>query len=234
MGFGRRHVLGGAAVLCCAVACGGGGGGPKTTPLPMQQSGLAVGGDAQSQATDVAQTRVSDRQLKKIAAACRKAVEITDPGSDPCARAIQEQMKHRRDCHPGSNCVTLKQIANTSGMPSSVSGNQGLAAVTAGSCGTLPCVMVGIRKLGDLYKVAATTPPGASPKNTPTEHSPTKPTPSGDDSSTESAGPSGAPTESDTEEAPSGPGPSGGTTHEENPGDGGEPEHNGPGPDTSP
>ncbi|MBT2213665.1 hypothetical protein [Actinomadura sp. NEAU-AAG7] len=215
MGPGRWHALGGAAVLCCAVACGGGGGGPKSTSLPLQQSGLAVGGDAQSQATDVAQTRLSDRQLRKIAAACRKAVEITDPGSDPCARAIHDVMRHRKKCVPSIACGTMKLAADKKSNPA------GFFTVHAPRCGKKPCLLVGVQKKEELFAVAATTPPP--------EHGP-----SGDESSTETAGPSGAPTESDTEEAPSGPGPSGGTTHEENPGDGGEPEHNGPGPDTSP
>lgn len=68
------------------VACGGGA---DTTSLPLQDGGLDVGGDLQSQATDVHAASISDEQAEQIGAACDGVSEVADTGgSDPAERCF--------------------------------------------------------------------------------------------------------------------------------------------------
>ncbi|WP_433467984.1 hypothetical protein [Spirillospora sp. CA-128828] len=153
MVFRRTCVLGGVALILC-VSCGGEKqAAPASTPLPMQASGLAVGGDAQPQATDVARTRLTRAQLRGIAAACRKAVEITDADSDPCARAVRERFRHRRPCVAGAPCMRLRKAGGKV---------QGLVETSDDSqCGGV-CMRIGLRHRDDVVKVAE----GVSPEET--------------------------------------------------------------------
>ncbi|MFI0485263.1 hypothetical protein [Actinomadura sp. 9N215] len=224
MGVWRVRAAGGAVLplcvlllcvlLLCVVACG-----KKkeeaslaTTPLPMQPSGLAVGGDVQPQATDVAQTRISEAQLRDIAAACREAVEITDAGGDPCARSIQEQFKNKRPCRPDAPCMIAQETSsNPAGLVEIKDASQ-----CAGGQGNV-CLRVGVKARTDFFDVAATTPPEASPDEG---------SPDDDSSPGGPASPGG--------ESPSPDGPSGGTEdvprpQPDSPGDA-PPEPDGPGP----
>ncbi|WP_433477848.1 hypothetical protein ACQPZP_12835 [Spirillospora sp. CA-142024] len=159
MGFRRRCVLGGVALLLCASCGGEKQAAPATTPLPMQASGLAMGGDAQPQATDVARTRITQAQLHRIAAACRKAVEITDADADPCARAVREQFRHVRPCVAGAPCMRVRR---TKGGKTRAPGEmQGLVEASASPCGGV-CLRIGLLHEADLAKVIE----GASPEET--------------------------------------------------------------------
>lgn len=216
MRIGRGCALGALVVVLCVAACGGGEkrAAPVTTPLPMQPSGLAVGGDVQPQATDVAQTRITQAQLRTIAAACRNAVEITDANSDPCARAVREQFKHRTPCVRGSACLRAKETVSKSKEGATKTEHQGLVAViesTGPPCGG-PCMRVGVRDKKVLDDVVGTASPGP-PAGTPAEpgesaeESPESP----GESPGESAGPSEAsPGESGPGEGPSPESPDGG------------------------
>ncbi|MFI0409563.1 hypothetical protein [Actinomadura sp. 3N508] len=207
----RGRAAGALILMLCAVACGGGKDEASlaTTPLPMQPSGLAVGGDVQPQATDVAQTRISDAQLQEIAAACREAVEITDAGGDACARSIKEQFKNRRPCRPDSPCMIAHE---TSGNPAGI-----VEVKDSSKCGNGQgnvCLRVGVKTRTEFFDVAATPPPESATG----DESPGEPgSPEGESPSPE--GPSGGseitpePEPDSPEEAPpeedDGPGPAG-------------------------
>jgi hypothetical protein len=90
MGFRRRVALGAVAslLLILVTSCQGDGSKPPTTSLPLQSTGLAVGGDVQSKATDVIEVGITEEQAKKIAAACDRTVEIAN-GDQDCAQAMR-------------------------------------------------------------------------------------------------------------------------------------------------
>ncbi|MFI0368527.1 hypothetical protein ACH35V_11620 [Actinomadura sp. 1N219] len=150
----------GLVLLLCAVACGKSEeeAAPATTPLPMQPSGLAVGGDVQPQATDLAQTQISKAQLQEIGAACREAVEITDAGGDPCARSIREQFKNHRPCRPDAPCMIARE---TSSNPAGIVEIKD-SSMCQGGEGNV-CLRVGVKTKTEFFDVAATKPPEASP-----------------------------------------------------------------------
>ncbi|WP_165969172.1 hypothetical protein [Actinomadura sp. KC06] len=201
-------MIGGLILLLCAVACGKGEEASlATTPLPMQPSGLAVGGDVQPQATDLAQTRISKAQLQEIAAACREAVEITDAGGDPCARSIREQFKNQRPCRPDSPCMIARE---TSHNPAGIVEIKD-SSMCAGGEGNV-CLRVGVKTRTEFFDVAATKPPGASP--------------GGESPPGESTSPGG---ESPTPEGPSGETEITPEPQPDSPGDG-PPDEDGPGP----
>ncbi|GAA4054399.1 hypothetical protein [Actinomadura miaoliensis] len=95
-------------VASAAAACGG----ERrlrlaTTPLPIQPSGLAVGGDVQARATDVAVVRITKGRLGQIADACRAATDLPQVGG-ACANIIQTTLKENAgtECHPQQDtCV---------------------------------------------------------------------------------------------------------------------------------
>jgi hypothetical protein len=91
MGVRWQMAVGAVASLLVIASCGGGGGGGgsgsttsttsrssiSTVSLPLQSSGLAVGGDVQSQATDVLKRGITKEQAKLIAEKCAPAAEIS-------------------------------------------------------------------------------------------------------------------------------------------------------------
>ncbi|WP_067464076.1 hypothetical protein [Actinomadura macra] len=114
MGFWRKCALGGLAALLCTASCGGGQSKPTATRLPMQSSGLDIGGDVQPKATDTIKTRITEAQAKQITAACRDAVEITDTSQDACGRAIKEGFKNNDPCVQREACLIADNgVSNT-------------------------------------------------------------------------------------------------------------------------
>ncbi|QXJ21244.1 hypothetical protein AGRA3207_002080 [Actinomadura graeca] len=177
MGFWRKCALGGAAVLLCTAGCGGGEGKPSATRLPMQSSGLDVGGDVQPKATDTIKTRITDTQAKQITAACRDAVEITDTSQDACGRAIKDGFGNGDPCVQGEACLIAdngvsKTKAAGSAESSETKGTalrkrQGLAGkvtITDESCRVGPsdvCMRVGVASK-ELWQELKTTAARAS------------------------------------------------------------------------
>lgn len=106
MGFRPWGLL--CALLLLVSACGGEEGSrPATTHLPLQPSGLAVGGDVQSRATDEAKVAVTEQQVRQIADACRDATELPQASDDPCAVAMREVFHRNRGkpCRAQDPCL---------------------------------------------------------------------------------------------------------------------------------
>jgi hypothetical protein len=174
MGFWRRCATVGCMAGClvalaCSSSCGGGGEAkPKTTPLPLQPSGLAVGGDVQAQATDVAQTRVTQGQLKEIASACRKAIEITDVSQDSCGSAVLKSFKRRVPCKSGSPCMTVWKVRKPqeNRIAGKTSDLAGFVQITDDRrCASAPgnvCLRVGVPETRRIPEIVGTPQPGGS------------------------------------------------------------------------
>ncbi|WP_285492959.1 hypothetical protein [Actinomadura sp. NBRC 104425] len=110
MGLWQRGVLGCAVVVLLA-GCGGEErkARPATTPLPMQSSGMAVGGDVQAQAVNAAQVGISEEQARQIAEACRAATDLPQVGDD-CSEKIQTVVRRSRNkkCGAKDLCLVVK------------------------------------------------------------------------------------------------------------------------------
>ena len=86
MGVRWRMALGAVASMLVIASCGGGGSGSaisttsrssiSTVSLPLRSSGLPVGGDVQSRATDILKRGITKEQAQRIADACAPAAEI--------------------------------------------------------------------------------------------------------------------------------------------------------------
>ncbi|WP_131740011.1 hypothetical protein [Actinomadura roseirufa] len=206
-------------LLCSALASCGGGGKAElaTTKLPLQPSGLAVGGDVQSKATEVTQTRITDDQLRTIADACRDAVEITDAGEDECSRSVQDQFKNKQPCDPDHPCMKARWISSTKGAAAPAlrrdgtgerdfSGGGFITITSSQWCGSAPrnvCVRIAAEKETVFRDLTGASPPqGGTPG-----------TPEGTPGDTGEPSESPAPTDSETEsEVPEPSEPGGGET----------------------
>jgi hypothetical protein len=86
--------------------------------LPLQSRGLAISGDVQRAATNVARFPVTKKQLEKIHRGCRDAVEIASTGSDACRHALVEVITESRTvsdglilpCPPRSICLLFRKF----------------------------------------------------------------------------------------------------------------------------
>lgn len=118
MGF-RRAVLGALASLLLVTSCGGGGDGggtdgsePASASLPLQSRGLAIGGDEQTQATDVVEFQITEDEAREIGRLCEATVEVAP--SDDCTEGLGRIIRRGRlPCRPHL-CLRLKvyNIAN--------------------------------------------------------------------------------------------------------------------------
>jgi hypothetical protein len=78
---------------------GGGGGGGDLTPAaattsyPLQETGLAVGGDVQTRATDRISVGLTEEQVRTIQDACEETVEIASPGDDCLEQAVRTLLR---------------------------------------------------------------------------------------------------------------------------------------------
>ena len=190
MSFRLRMAVGAAAYLVIITSCGTSGSNPvttispvaKTTSLPLQSKGLAVGGDVQSQATDVVARGITEAQAKKIADACNSTVQVAS-GNETCAVAIREALAAAPSppatpsppCQPGDEllCLQVWDVSNVSGL-----GQQAVIDIRddrpGGTlCNSQPddvCLRVGVSTSSTLNQIVpgsvSTTPSGEAPSST--------------------------------------------------------------------
>jgi hypothetical protein len=77
-----------------------------TEPLPLQKSGLVVGGDVEANATKVREFPTTEAQLKSMAEACQDAQGIPLEGTDPCLQVV-EGPPVPPTCGPFDICVEI-------------------------------------------------------------------------------------------------------------------------------
>lgn len=185
-----------AAVVLLALLLSGCAGGskqpaPGTTRLPLQSSALAIGGDLQSRATDVTESRLTEAELKAIADACGKAVEIPTSEGDPCRRVMEGPHPDVMQCRPILDiCLKKYAVAN---LDLKVAAVVEVVDPRPGSsqCKSAPgslCLRLGVRKSEAADRIVttrastATTAPGtatATPTATATSTGTATPTSSG-------------------------------------------------------
>ena len=88
----RRDAAAASVVMLVAMSLGACGGRPEaalTTPLPLQSSGLVVGGDVLDHSTEVHQYGISPEELDAIRAACQDAQGIPLGNGDACLQTIE-------------------------------------------------------------------------------------------------------------------------------------------------
>jgi hypothetical protein len=127
MSFRLAMVVGAAAYLVVITSCGTGGSNPvttispvaRTTSLPLQSKGLAVGRDVESRAKDVVARGITEAQAKKIADACNRTVEVTSD-NEACAKAVSTALAapNPLPCQPGDKllCLQVWDVSNVSGL----------------------------------------------------------------------------------------------------------------------
>jgi hypothetical protein len=210
MSFRLRMAVGAAAYLVIITSCGTNGSNPATTSYPLQQKGLAVGGDVQSRATDLVARGITEAQAKKIAHACNRTVEVAS-GKQPCGHQISKTLAApaasaasaapaapgRPPCQPGV-CLRVWDVSNVSEL-----GLQAFIDIKddrpgESLCNSEPddvCLRVGVPTSSTLNQIVPrslyTTPPGEAPSSTttpstatPIPTSPSSPTPTSPSSPT--------------------------------------------------
>jgi hypothetical protein len=105
----RRALLGVVASLLLVTSCGPGGSEPPSTSLPLQRRGLAIGGDEQTRATDVAEYQITEEEAREIARACGGTVEVADAAHD-CPGIIRNRRPGWRPCVRLSLCVKAYNV----------------------------------------------------------------------------------------------------------------------------
>jgi hypothetical protein len=124
MGFRWRIALAGVASLLLAVSCGGNGSNtnpPTSDPstsavsLPLQAGGLAVGGDVQSQATDVLRRGITEEQAREIAEACGRAAEIANVPQN-CLETIARVLEQSGLCGRVGFCLEVFDVSSVRGL----------------------------------------------------------------------------------------------------------------------
>jgi cell division septation protein DedD len=173
-----------AAVLLVAMTSCGGDAEPESTRLPLQEQGLAVGGDIQSQATDVVETQITEEQATQIAEACNEAVEIAGTGEDDCLDIMQLVFDGAGAvCMHLDLCLRVYDIDEISGF----NGSGIIELVDARNTESLcteesrqVCLRVGIESPELLDQIMGVTPTETTPtETTTTETTPTETTPTG-------------------------------------------------------
>lgn len=175
--------LGLLACLLVIPACGGGGGGSggdansvpaaSTASLPLQEGGLAVGGDVQSRATDVVSGGLTEEQVRHLEEVCRDVAEITPATDKPCPGIIPRKLP---PCGPPLlYCLKVRAYGD---VDQDVLGDGGYVEVVEERpgrprCGSDPagvCLRVGARTEETLDRVVEEggVPTTPSPSPTPT------------------------------------------------------------------
>lgn len=195
MSFRLRMAVGAAACLVIITSCGTSGSNPvttisgsnpvttvspvaRTTSLPLQSKGLAVGGDVQSRATDVVARGITEEQAKKIADACNSTVEVAS-GNETCAQAVATAITAPGSppCQPGDKllCLQVWDVSNVSGL-----GQKAVIDIKddrpgRSLCNSAPddvCLRVGVPTSSTLNQIVpkslVTTPSGEAPSSTTT------------------------------------------------------------------
>lgn len=204
MGFRTRTTLAVASLLLVA-SCGGGvpssspstsGPSSPTVSLPLQETGLAVGGDVQSQATDVLRRGITEEQAKQIAEACAGAAEIANASQD-CALAIIEAIKRSGLCGRLGFCLEVFDVSSLAGLR-----YDGYVEIVEDRpekslCGTGPrslCLRVATSAVVD--RVAASSLPSTTSEATTSTSTETTTPTSGSDTSSSTSAPTSPPTAS--------------------------------------
>jgi hypothetical protein len=167
--------------------------------LPLQSTGLAVGGDVQSQATDVLRRGITEDQARQIAEACADAAEIANAPQD-CAQAIINALKGSGLCGTVGFCLEAFDVSSVQGLK-----YEGYVEIVedrpdTSLCGSGPrnlCLRVGVASSALLQRFATSTVPSTSSAATSTTTATeTTPTSSSDTSSTTTPDDTSAPTAS--------------------------------------
>jgi hypothetical protein len=210
MSFRWWIALTGVASLLLVASCGGGGSNsanpPTTDPstptvsLPLQPGGLAIGGDVQSQATDVLRRGITEEQAREIADACRPAAEIANVPQD-CLETIIRALERSGRCGTVGFCLEAFDVSSVQGLV-----YDGYVEIVedrpdTSLCGSGPrnlCLRVGVGSSMQLQRIATSTVTTASspPTTSTTTATETTPTSSSDTSSTTTPDVTSAPTAS--------------------------------------
>ena len=209
MGVRWRMALWAIASLLLIASCGGGGSGSTTTSrssistvsLPLQSSGLAVGGDVQSRATYVFKRGITKEQAQLIADKCGQAAEIANVPQD-CLQAVEAAARSPHSCdEPGLLCFGIFDVSQMSelGYSRYIEINDDRSETSL--CDAAPdhaCLRVGVARSTSLDQVvAATVPTSTSSEVTTSTEATTETTPTSiSDTSSSTPGDTSAPTES--------------------------------------
>jgi hypothetical protein len=160
---------------------------PLTESLPLQESGLAVGGDVEAHSTKLLEAKITQAQLERFEDACRDAQGIPLEGSDSCP--LVQEIPAPQPCGPIDICVEIFAVNDAGFAPA------GYVQVTdrretGSQCESDPeavCLRVGVtaQVLEELTETTptattstATTPTATTPTaTTPTATTPTETTP---------------------------------------------------------
>jgi hypothetical protein len=174
MGFRWQIALGTVASLLVIASCGGGGSGSAnptaskpsipTVSLPLQSSGLAVGGDVQSRASDVLKRGITREQAQSIADACDHAAEIAN-GPQTCAQEILRVLKSSQLCDNSEFCLNVSDVSTMKKL-----GYDGYIEIVDNQpekplCEAQPnnvCLRVGVATTALLNQIVASAPPSTS------------------------------------------------------------------------
>lgn len=178
MGVRWRMVLGTSVSLLLIASCGDGSesttsttsrSSVSTVSLPLQPSGLAVGGDVQSRATDVLRRGITKEQAQRIADACRPAAEIANSSNHCTETIIRIIVLVIIDNEPlsceGKLCISVYDVSKLRQL-----GYDGYVEITddrpeKSLCDTTPgnvCLRVGLATSALLDQVVAATLPTTS------------------------------------------------------------------------
>lgn len=123
MGFRWRMALGAVASLVLVASCGGGEATSRDpaaskVSLPLQSSGLAVGGDVQSRATDVLERGITEEQAAAIAEACGDAAEIANDGAERCLQIVRQVFEGSNRSCAGTltHCLSAFDVSSISNL----------------------------------------------------------------------------------------------------------------------
>jgi hypothetical protein len=177
MGFRIRTTLAVVASLLLAASCGGGGSdstnstsnaSTPTVSLPLQSTGLAVGGDVQSQATDVLRRGITEEQARQIAEACADAAEIANASQD-CLKTITRVFEQSGLCGKVAFCLEVRDVSSVQGLA-----YDGYIEIVEDRpekslCGSGPgnlCLRVGVASSALLQRFATSTLPSTTSEAT--------------------------------------------------------------------
>jgi hypothetical protein len=156
--------------------------------LPLQPTGLAVGGDVQSQATDVLRRGITEEQARQIAEACADAAEIANASQD-CLQTIMRVFEQSGLCGRVGFCLEAFDVSHVQGTKF-----DGYIEIVEDRpekslCGSGPgslCLRVGVATSALLQRVVTSTLPSTSSRATTSTTTDTTSTSSSDTPSTTS------------------------------------------------
>ncbi len=182
---------------------------PSSTSLPLQSRGLAIGGDAQTRATEVVSVRITRQQAQELAARCEATVQVAST-SDGCGRGMIQSFTALRlacsptatgsgcpdqtiECSPANSppdggCITIHTF---NGQDAAAGGLAGFVQIDGPLCGSTTCLRVGLVSAA-LHEVAAKAPPVASKPPVTASPSPRSPTATATSRPTPTPAPAGA------------------------------------------